>query len=333
MAVNTATTTRFEQVGEREQLSDKIYNLAPMDTPFMTAIGRGPAATNTKVEWQTDDLADATNTKALEGDDASYLTATATVRLSNHTQIFTRSVIVSGTAQALNTAGRRNELLYQVDKRTKEMKRNMEKAFTGNYASDDASRATARALGGFESWIESNSSRGTGAGATAGADGGYTTSTNLTVAATDASSTNTRTFTEALLKAVIKSIWDNTGESAPLVIVGSFNKQIASGFSGIATQYQDYGNAQSSKGIAILGAADIYVSDFGRHKIVPDHFSRARSALVVKPDHWEARYLRPFQIKQLAKTGDADKRQLLAEVTICSKNEKSSGVIADLTTS
>lgn len=328
MAVDTATTTRFEQIGEREQLSNKIYNLAPMDTPFMTAIGRGSAATNTKVEWQTDDLADATNTKALEGDDASYLTATATVRLANHTQIFERSVIVSGTAQALNTAGRRNELLYQVDKRTKELKRNMEKAFTGNYASDDASRATARALGGFESWIESNSSRGTG-----GADGGFTTSTSLTVAATDASSTNLRTFTEAQLKAVIKSIWDNTGESAPLVIVGSYNKQIASGFSGIATQYQDYGNVQSSKGIAILGAADIYVSDFGRHKIVPDHFSRARSALVVKPDHWEARYLRPFQIKQLAKTGDADKRQMLAEVTICSKNEKSSGVIADLVTS
>lgn len=328
MAVDTATTTRFEQIGEREQLSNKIYNLAPMDTPFMTAIGRGPAATNTKVEWQTDDLADATNTKALEGDDASYLTAAATVRLANHTQIFERSVIVSGTAQALNTAGRRNELLYQVDKRTKELKRNMEKAFTGNYASDDASRATARALGGFESWIKSNSSRGTG-----GDDGGFTTSTSLTVAATDATSTNLRTFTEAQLKAVIKSIWDNTGESAPLVIVGSYNKQIASGFSGIATQYQDYGNVQSSKGIAILGAADIYVSDFGRHKIVPDHFSRARSALVVKPDHWEARYLRPFQIKQLAKTGDADKRQMLAEVTICSKNQKSSGVIADLVTS
>lgn len=326
MAVNTATTTRFEQVGEREQLSNKIYNLAPMDTPFMTAIGRGPAATNTKVEWQTDDLADAAENAALEGDDASYVTAAATVRLANHTQIFTKSVVVSGTAQSLSTAGRRNELLYQVDKRTKEIKRDMEFAFTQNRASDDGSRATARTLAGFEAWIETNSNRDAG-----GSDGGFVTSTQLVSAATD--STAQRTFTEAQLKAVIKSIWDNTGESAPLVIVGSFNKQQASAFSGIATQYQDFGNAMSSKNIAILGAADIYVSDFGKHKIVPDHFSRARSALVVKPEHWEARYMRPFKINTLAKTGDADKRQLIAECTICSKNEKGSGVIADLTTS
>lgn len=326
MAVDTATTTRFEQIGEREQLTNKIYNLAPMDTPFMTAIGRGPAATNTKVEWQTDDLAAAAENAALEGDDASYLTAAATVRLANHTQIFTKSVVVSGTAQSLSTAGRRNELLYQVDKRTKEIKRDMEFAFTRNRASDDGSRATARTLAGFEAWIETNSNRDGG-----GSDGGFVTSTQLVSAATD--STAQRTFTEARLKASIKSIWDQTGDSAPLIIVGSYNKQQASGFSGIATQYQDHGNVMSSKNVAILGAADIYVSDFGKHKIVPDHFSRDRTAMLVSPKHWEARYMRPFKINTLAKTGDADKRQLIAEVTICSKNEKSSGVVADLTTS
>ena len=327
MAVASATTTRFEQVGEREQLTNKIYNLAPMATPFMTAIGRGPAATNTKVEWQTDDLAAAAENAALEGDTASYITADATVRLANHTQIFTKSVEVSGTAQALSTAGRRNELLYQVDKRTKEIKRDMEFAITQNRASSAGSRATARTLAGFEAWIETNDSRGTG-----GADGGYTT-TGIVDAATDASSTNLRTFTETLLKASIKSIWDETGDHAPLIIVGSFNKQQASGFSGIATQYQDFGNAKSSKNIAILGAADMYVSDFGAHRIVPDHFSRGRTAMLVSPEHWEMRYMRPFKIEKLAKTGDADKRQLLAEATLCSKNEKSSGVVADLTTS
>mgnify|MGYP005755479147 CR=1 FL=1 len=327
MAVDTATTTRFEQIGEREQLTNKIYNLAPMKTPFMTAIGRGPSATNTKVEWQTDDLEAAAENAALEGNDASYLTATPTVRLANHTQIFTKSVIVSGTAQALSTAGRRNELLYQVDKRTKEIKRDMEFAITRNRASTAGSRATARTLAGFEAWIETNASRGTG-----GVDGGYTT-TGIVAAATDATSTNVRTFTETLLKASIKSIWDETGEHSPLSIVGSFNKQQASGFSGIATQYQDFGNAKSSKNIAILGAADMYVSDFGAHRIVPDHFSRGRTAMLVSPDMWEMRYLRPFKIEQLAKTGDADKRQLIAEATLVCKNEKASGVVADLTTS
>ena len=77
----------------------------------------------------------------------------------------------------------------------------------------------------------------------------------------------------------------------------------------------------------------MYVSDFGAHRIVPDHFSRGRTAMLVSPEHWEMRYMRPFKIDKLAKTGDADKRQLIAEATLCSKNEKSSGVVADLTTS
>ena len=327
MAVDSGTTTKYEQVGIREQLTDMIYDLSPMETPLMTAIGRGAAAKNTYIEWQNDALEDAAENAALEGNDAAFVTASPTTRLGNYTQIFTKSVIVSGTAQEMDTAGRRNELLYQVDKRSREIKRDMEYAISQNRASNDGSRATARTLGGFEAWIESNVSRGSG-----GASGGFT-STKIVAAATDASSTNVRTFTETQLKAVIKSIWDNTGESAPLVIVGSFNKQQASGFSGIATQYTDYGNAKSSKDIAILGAADIYVSDFGKHRIVPDHFSRARSALVVQPKHWEMRYLRPFKVNTLAKTGDADKRQLIAEATLVSKNEKSSGVIADLTTS
>lgn len=328
MAVASQTTTKYEQVGIREQLTDMIYDLSPMETPVMTAIGRGSAAKNTFVEWQLDNLADAAENARLEGDDANYLTATPTVRVGNYTQIFTKAVIVSGTAQAMDTAGRRNELLYQVDKRSREIKRDMEFAITRNRPSQDGSRATARTLAGFEAWIKSNVSRGTG-----GSSGGWTTSTKIVAAATDASSTNRRTFTEARLKAVIKSIWDNTGESAPLVVVGSFNKQQASGFSGIATQYTDYGNPKSSKDIAILGAADIYVSDFGKHRIVPDHFSRARSALVIQPKHWEMRYLRPFEVETMAKTGDADKRLLIAEATLCSKNEKSSGVVADLTES
>lgn len=50
MTVVSGTTTKYEQVGIREQLTDKIYNVSPTETPVMSAIGRGPAAKNTKVE-------------------------------------------------------------------------------------------------------------------------------------------------------------------------------------------------------------------------------------------------------------------------------------------
>lgn len=329
MAVDAATLTRYEQKAVREDLTNKIYNLAPMDTPVMTAIGRGKAPKNTKYEWQTDDLAAPGVNAKLEGDDATFLTATATTRLSNYTQIFTKSVSVSDTQAALDIAGQRDALLYQVEKRTKEVKREIEFAICGNYASDDGSRGTARRLGGLESWFTSNVGRGTG-----GSSGGYSTGTSQTAAATDSSSTNQRTFTETRAKAVIKSIWDNSGGSSPMIVVGSWVKQVASAFGGIASRNQQYAMGPTgSEKLAIIGAADIYVSDYGKHRIVPNRFSRSRTALFLDPEYLSVHYLRPFNIKKLAATGDAEKRMLRTELTLCVKNEKALGVCADLKTS
>jgi hypothetical protein len=66
---------------------------------------------------------------------------------------------------------------------------------------------------------------------------------------------------------------------------------VASGFAGIATQYRENkGTTQDT----IVAAADVYVSDFGEHKIVPSRFSRDRSALVRDMEYWAVAYLRPF---------------------------------------
>jgi len=46
-------------------------------------------------------------------------------------------------------------------------------------------------------------------------------------------------------------------------------------------------------------------------------------------DFWAMGWLRPFQTVELAKTGDAHKQLLLAEYGLISKNEKSSGILAD----
>lgn len=289
----------------------------------MSNIGRSKCQ-QTKFEWQLDSLAAANGANAvIEGDDATTDTATATTRPSNHTQIMDKVVRVSGTNQAVNAAGRKNELAYQVAKRSKELKRDMETRLTGNYASTAGAAATARTTGGYEAWITTNDSRGTG-----GTQGGY--SSGSVSAATDAGSTNVRTFTETLLKAVIKDCWDNGG-SPNIVMVGSHNKQVASGFNGIATLYRD--TAPKVEQATIIGAADVYVSDFGTFSIVPNRFSRARSALVIDADYWTTAYLRPFRIQDLAKTGDSDRKQLIVEFGLCAKNEASSGVVADLTTS
>ncbi len=330
MAVDTATLTRYEQVGVREQLSDKVYDISPMDFPVMSAIGRGAKATNTKVEWQKKVVRSAKTNKLKDGDDAVLTTVTPHTRLANWTQIFGEAVSVSGTAQAVSTAGRKDDLANAVMYATKGIKRDIETALCANAASDDGSRGTARGFGGIESWLTTNVDRGSG-----GSSGGYNSGTYQTAAATDASSTNQRTITEAKLKTVLGSIWTNSDEGcAPLVVVGIFSKQKVSSFSGRATASQQYPmGPKSSKSLAIIGAADIYVSDTGVHRIVPSRFSRARSALLLNPEYLSARYLRPFKVEPLAKTGDADKKQLIAELTLEVGNEAAHGVLADLKTS
>jgi hypothetical protein len=323
MAVPGGTTQTFQGVGIREDLSDIIYDISPTDTPFLSMAKRGKA-TQTYHEWQTDALASADGTNAvIEGNDAVVDTAVATVRLGNYTQIMDKVVSISGTYEAVNAAGRKSELSYQLTKRSRELKRDMESRLTSNYANTAGAAGAASQTASIEAWITTNTSRGTG-----GSNGGF--AAGKVTAAGDASSTNIRTFTEAMLKAVIKSAWDSGGEPKT-IMTGSFNKQKASGFSGIATLYRD--TAGSMKPTSIMGAADIYVSDFGEHRIVPNRFNRDRSALVLDMDYWSVDYLRSFTQSKLAKTGDSEKRQLLVEFSLCSKNEAASGVVADLTTS
>src|SRR5690606_19668117 len=111
-----------DMVGIREDLSDVIANITPFETPFFSSVKKG-TANNRLFEWQTDSLGAVRKTPAIEGDDAPQDSGTATTRLNNRTQILTRDARVTGSAQAVTTAGRANELDYQILKRGRELKR------------------------------------------------------------------------------------------------------------------------------------------------------------------------------------------------------------------
>ena len=315
MAQVTNTYSTYDAAGEREDLSDIIYSISPTDTPFMSGIGKSKG-TAVLHEWQTDALAAASGTNAaIEGNEVAFSAPTATTRLGNITQISTKSVIVSGTLEATNRAGRNNELAYQISKASKELKRDMETSLTANQAPVTGDDSTPRRLAGIESWIKTNTSKGGGSGADP--------STSGTNARTDGTQ---RAFTEAQLKDVIKKCWDEGGDPS-MVMLGSFNKQILSGFTGGSTRFDPAENKR------LVAAVDVYESDFGAMTVVPNRFSRSRSAYVIQPDMFGVAFLRDFQLMDLAKTGDATKQALLAEYTLVSKNEKASGGIFDLTTS
>jgi hypothetical protein len=324
-SVPGGTFTGYAAIGEREDLQDIIYDISPMDTPFMSNAGRGRASAVFH-EWQTDELAAASASNAqLEGDDYSADTATPTVRLGNYTQISAKAPRVTGTLRAVNTAGRRDELSYQIAKRGRELKRDIESALLGAQAADAGSAGTARALAGMACWLWDNQVQKDGGTAATTPE---VTSGAPTTAPTSGSAA---TFVEADLKSIVKQCWDNGGNPT-VIMAGSFNKQIASGFQGIGTQYRDVQPSEVMPG-SIVGAADIYISDFGQHQIVANRFMPTDNVYALDMEYFEVAYLRPIQQEDLAKTGDSDRKLLIAEYTLVAKEPKSSGKIYNVTTS
>ena len=315
-----ATYQTYQSIGNREDLTDMIYDISPTETPFMSSIGK-TKATGVLHEWQTDSLSDATLANAaVEGADATSATLAPTTRVGNRTQISQKTIQIAGTEETIDKAGRKSEKAYQLAKASSELKRDMEKIMLANQAATAGDSTTARTLGSLQAWLNTNYV-GTG---TAGSLG-----TTARVSGTD------RAFTEPLLKAAVKSAYTNGGNPTVLM-VSPTQKQVVSTFAGIAEQRYA---APANKQTTIIGAADVYLSDFGTLSVVPNRFTTAddesttgegEQAFVLDPEYAATAFLRPFQTNELAKTGDSEKTQLLVEYTLEVKNEAAHALVSDL---
>lgn len=316
MAIVTNTFTGYSAVGIREELSNIIQNISPEQTPFISNVG-SENVTNTYFEWQEDSLSSVQTTAQIDGDDVTSFDATAaTTRKGNYTQILRRTTIVADNLADQDTAGRTNELSYQLAKRGKEIRRDLEATMLLNNASVAGGTGTARETGGLGAWIATNENVGTGGGLTTG-DG--------TTARTDGTQ---RAFTETILKDAMQQAFVSGGEPS-ILMVGPVNKQTVSGFAGVAAQrYQ----APSDSPTTIIGAADVYLSDFGTLNVVPNRFQRERDGWLLDPEYASVAYLRPIQQVELAKTGDAEKSMILVEAGLKVSNEAAHAICADLTT-
>lgn len=317
MAAPTNSLGTSTRVGLREDLTDAIYDVSKADTPFISAIER-ESCSAVLHEWQTDSLeaADATNAQ-VQGNDAPITAPSTTVRRGNYTQIMTEAVSISGTLEAVSKAGRASELAREMAKKVKKLKRSMEARATGNYAAvAPVGVATAGQAAGALAYITTNAQRGA-----TGADATFT-GPIPTAAATNGT---LRNMTETLLKAGMLAAFNAGGEPS-LAIMPPAIKQTASAFAGIAQQRRDTGDKKA----VVIGAADVYVSDFGEVTFVADRHCSTRDVLIADPAYWALAFLRPMRQEELAKTGDTTKRQLLVEWTLVARNEASSTVIADV---
>lgn len=315
MAAPTNSFSTGSAIGIRESLHDKIEMLDKDEFPFQSTIGSGTAQ-STREEWQTDNLGTASTTNAtLEGDDTTAAAITATVRVANRTQILKKAFTINETTEVVEKAGRDSEIGYQTMLMARRIKMDLEAIALLNQASNAEAGTTPRRMGGMLAWLTTNVSRGT-----TGSSGGYSGAD--VVAAVNGLQ---RTFTETLLKPVIRAQWDAGGQ-ATVVLLNSTQKQAMSGFTGIATQYQQ----AQGKVATIVGAADRYVSDFGTFTLVPDRYMSSRDVLVYDPSMVKLLYLRKFKRVELARTGDARKFHIIGEVTLKVNNEAAHGVLADL---
>ncbi len=335
MATVTGTTLTYgvgSGGGNREDLADTIYDLFADDTFFLTNLDK-EGASATYHEWLGDTLVPAGSNIVREGNEGEFSSIVSPIRYGNYTQIFKKEFIVSGTQERVAKAGRRTEGARQSVKQMREIKNDVEYALVRNQAATAGGVATGRSLGSIESWIGATAPSAATATnvvlnttTTAGHVSPELSSGAPGVAPTDGTATGA--LTVGTLNVALQGAWDDGG-TTDVIAVSAAVKDDINTFTGVATRNIDVGRtAQAS----ITGAADLYVSSFGVHRVVLHRHIRTSVALCLDTDYWALASLRDFFMERLAKTGDADKYSIRYEGTLVCRNWQANSKVVGIST-
>lgn len=314
--------------GIREDLSDVIFDLFPEDTYCVSNFDKEDAS-STYTEWLAQQLAAPAANIQVEGDDATFTSLTPPTRYGTYMQIMSKTFLVSDTLETVNKAGRKSEVARGAIVKMRELKRDFETRITQNGISTAGGATTGRAFAGIESWIGgATADPGT---TTANAVRSTTTANTTTTppvtsgtpgtAPTDG--TTTGALTAAVLNQALMGAWAQGGDPS-IILTGTIGKAYIDAFTGIATRFVDVDRSQQA---SVIGAANLYVSDFGRHTVILHRYMRSSVVLCLDPSYWAIRYLRKPQKRQLAKTGDGTKYQIIQEGALIARNWQSSSKI------
>lgn len=282
--------------GQREDVEDIIYDISPTETPFTSSIGSSTANAILH-QWQEDSLTAPAANNAMEGADAANTAVAKTTVKTNRTQIFVKDVSVTGTAEKIGKYGRSSEMSYQIAKRGKELKRDIEHAFVGlEQAGADETGSAGRLLTSASNQMDSG---------------------NIT--------TSTGTLTETKLLTGLQAVFTEGGNVNQIQVAPAKAVTVA-GFATSGNTTRDF--AESKR---VVNAVDFYVSPFGESAVVTNRFVEANTVLLLDTDYWSRAVLRPMQTINIATTGDSEKKQLLTELTLVCENSKASGALQDIT--
>jgi hypothetical protein len=309
MAKVTNAFTTYQAVGNREDLSNAIYNIDPFDTPVMSAIRRRNVK-NRIFDWQTENLPIVNpNNAQQEGFVLANSPAQPTVRQNNVTQISERDATVSGTQEESDAAGKGSEMAHQMALASKVLKSDMETILCGRQARNDGNDTgpTARTTEAFSHWLARAKDK-TGAANAAIAPG--TVVAGVPVLATDpfaaVAAGSQVTITEAMLGDAMQQAYTN-GASPTLWIVPPGPKRTISTFVGRSTTQVLVGKTE------VVSTIDVIATDFGRIKVAPSRWVPTDIGLLIDPDYAAVAFFRAFRQYLMARTGDAETRMIVVE--------------------
>lgn len=309
MAKVSQAYTTYNAQGNREDLSNAIYNIDPFDTPIMSAARRRNAKAR-QFDWQTENLPTVDENNAqVEGFELERTASTPTIRLSNVTQISKRDATVSGSQEASDAAGKGSEMAHQMAMKSKVLKSDMEKIMSGRQARNDGDDATARRTESIPHFIargrDRNNVQGSAVvGVTASATSPLPLTATGAFAAVDAG--EQLAFSEVMVGDAMQKAYDN-GASPNLLIVPTAIKRTVSTFKGRDSTQVQVGRTE------VVATVDIIATDFGRIKVIPSRWLPSDLALLVDPAYLAVAFFRNFRQIPLAKIGDAETRMILAE--------------------
>jgi Family of unknown function (DUF5309) len=306
MAKITNAFTTYQAVGNREDLSNAIYNIDPFDTPVMSAIRRRNVK-NRLFDWQTEHLPTVNPTNAqVEGFQLINQPAQPTLRQNNVTQISERDATVSGSQEESDAAGKGSEMAHQMAMASKVLKSDIEVMACSRQARVDGNDTgpTARITEGFAHWLGRAVDR-LGAAGAAVAPG--TAVTGLPVAATDAFAAPAGVpVTEAMLGDAMQKAYTN-GANPTLWVVPPGPKRTISTFVGRSTTQVLVGKTE------VVSTVDVIATDFGRVKVIPSRWLAPDVGLLIDPDYAAIAFFRAFRQYLMARIGDAESRMIVVE--------------------
>jgi hypothetical protein len=325
MSQIAGTTDSFDSAVLKESLDSVIWDLFPMDTYFQNNIDKENVG-QPQHQWVFDTLAAAANNKQLQADTFSYSTLATATRVSNYTQIATKTISVSATLQASNVVGQ-NPMGRAVMKKMKEYKRDVELDMLGAQGSSAGATNSAAASGGVLAWIWGQGAAMAGntiipAGDTTGTTPSYA---SAAVAGQTDGTTAASSITYTDVESAAELAWLDGGEP-DVIICSNGQKKVIDAFTSRATRTADIKDTDL---LTIQGSANLIVTSFGTFKVVMSRYIKRNATVLLQMDKWAMGQLRPPKVIDIAKTADSDQKAIVGEYTLIARNPNSSSKVVD----